>query len=243
MTGRASYLDNLRLPEMADAVHVTFVRSPVAHARIRSIDVGEARRVPGVVTVLTGADVPIPPIPPVVGPDAMAQPCLATDVVRYVGEPLAVVVADSPALAEDAAALVQVEYDVLPPVVSVDAALRDHVLLFPDVGTNVAFTEDDEDDDQLFDDCDVTVTQELDNQRVAAVPMEPRCALCVPGTDGRLTLWASTQTPHAVRDEVVARLGLDVADLRVIAPHVAAGSAARSVRTPRPSSSAGSLRA
>ncbi len=227
MAGRGSYVDNLRPPEAADAVHLTFVRSPVAHARIRSVDVDDARRAPGIVAVLTGDDVGIPPAPPVVGPDAMAQPCLATDLVRYVGEPVAVVVAESAASGEDAAASVQVEYEALPAMVSVEEALRDRVLLFPACGTNVAFSTGDEDDARLFDDCDVVVTQQLDNQRVAAVPLEPRCALCVPGTDGRLKLWSSTQTPHAVRDEVVARLGLDVAALRVIAPDVGGGFGAK----------------
>jgi aerobic carbon-monoxide dehydrogenase large subunit len=227
VVGRGSYVDNLRPPEIADAVHVTFVRSPVAHARIRSVDIDEARRAPGVVAVLTGADVSIPPIPPVVGPEAMAQPCLATDLVRYVGEPVAVVLAESAASGEDAAASVHVEYDALPAVVSVEEALRDRVLLFPECGTNVVFSTGDEDGAPLFDDCEVVVTQQLDNQRVAAVPMEPRSALCLPGGDRRLTLWSSTQTPHAVRDDIVARLGLDVDALRVIAPDVGGGFGAK----------------
>jgi aerobic carbon-monoxide dehydrogenase large subunit len=230
VAGRGSYVDDLRPPEIADAVHLTFVRSPVAHARIRSVNVDEACRAPGVVAVLTGVDVRIPPTAPVVGPEAMAQPCLATDVVRYVGEPVAVVVAESAASGEDAAASVHVEYDVMPPVMSVEEALRDRVLLFPECRTNLAFSTGATGDDaaaRLFDDCDVVVTQQLDNQRVAAVPMEPRAALCVPGTDRRLTLWSSTQTPHAVRDEIVERLGLDVAALRVIAPDVGGGFGAK----------------
>jgi aerobic carbon-monoxide dehydrogenase large subunit len=230
VAGRGSFVDNLRPPEIADAVHLTFVRSPVAHARIRSVNVDEACRAPGVVTVLTWADVRIPPAAPVVGPEAMAQPCLAIDVVRYVGEPVAVVAAESAASGEDAAASVQVEYDVLPPVMSVEEALRDRVLLFPECRTNLAFSTGATGDDEaarLFDDCDVVVTQQLVNQRVAAVPMEPRAALCVPGTDRRLTLWSSTQTPHAVRDEIVRRLGLDVAALRVIAPDVGGGFGAK----------------
>jgi carbon-monoxide dehydrogenase large subunit len=228
VTGQASFVDNLRPPDGADALHVTFVRSPLAHARIRSIDGAEARRAPGVVAVFTGAELPIPPLPPSVGPDAMAQPCLAADVVRCVGEPVAVIVAETAASAEDAVASVLVDYEALPPVVSVEAALRDDALLFPAAGTNVAFKAgDDEDGVQLFDDCEVVVTQQLHNQRVAAVPIEPRSALCVPGADGRLTLWSSTQTPHLVRDDVVARLGLDVAALRVIAPHVGGGFGAK----------------
>jgi carbon-monoxide dehydrogenase large subunit len=228
VTGQASFVDNLRPPGGADAVHVAFVRSPRAHARIRSIDGAEARGAPGVVAVFTWAEVPIPPLPPSAGPDAMAQPCLAVDVVRYVGEPVAVIVAETAASAEDAAASVLVDYDALPPVVSVEAALRDDALLFPAAGSNVAFrVGDDGDGVQLFDHCEVVVTQQLHNQRVAAVPLEPRSALCVPGADGRLTLWSSTQTPHGVRDDVVARLGLDVAALRVIAPHVGGGFGAK----------------
>jgi len=228
VTGRTSFVDNLRPPEADGALHVTFVRSPTAHAHIRSTDIAVARRAPGVVAAFTAADVPIPPLPPVTGAEAMAQPCLATDVVRYVGEPVAVIVAKTAAAAEDAVASVRVDYRALQPVVSVEEAARDDVLLFPAAGTNVAFRRGDGGDGvQLFDDCEVVVSRQLSNQRVAAVPLEPRAALCVPGADGRLTLWSSTQTPHGVRDDVAARLGLDGAALRVIAPHVGGGFGAK----------------
>jgi aerobic carbon-monoxide dehydrogenase large subunit len=215
------------VPDPVGTAHVTFVRSPIAHARIRSVDVEAARRVPGVLAVFTGADVEVLPARPATGPAAMAQPCLAVDTVRYVGEPVAAVVTDGWDRGEDAAGLVDVGYEPLAAVVSVEAALAGEVLLFPECGTNLAFATGELDDGELFDGCEVVVTRRLDNQRLAAVPLEPRCAACVPGPDDHLTLWASTQTPHDVRDEITERLGLAAGQLRVIAPDVGGGFGAK----------------
>jgi carbon-monoxide dehydrogenase large subunit len=101
------------------------------------------------------------------------------------------------------------------------------VLLFPECGTNLAFATGELNDDGLFDGCEVVVSRRLGNQRLAAVPLEPRCAACAPGPDGRLTLWVSTQAPHDVRDELTERLGLVPGQLRVIAPDVGGGFGAK----------------
>jgi carbon-monoxide dehydrogenase large subunit len=226
VTGRGTFVGNLRGPEFVRAAHVTFVRSPVAHARIRSVDVEAARRAPGVLAVVTGADVEVPRAKPGAGPVAMGQPCLAVDTVRYVGEPVAAVVTDGWNQGEDAAALVDVGYEPLDAVVSIEDALADDVLLFPECGTNLAFATGPL-DDESFDGCEVVVTGQLDNQRLAAVPLETRGAVCAPGPGDRLTLWVSTQTPHDVRDEITERLGLAAGRLRVIAPDVGGGFGAK----------------
>src|SRR5439155_13376233 len=136
VTGRGVYVGNLRLPDLAGAAYVTVVRSPIAHARIRSVDAEAARGAPGVLGVFTAADVALPPAKAAAGPEAMAQPCLAAGTVRYVGEPVAVVVAEDPARGADAAALVEVDYEPLPAVVTVENALAGEVLLFPEAGSN-----------------------------------------------------------------------------------------------------------
>jgi carbon-monoxide dehydrogenase large subunit len=225
--GRGTFVDNLRVPELAGAAHVTFVRSPVAHARILSVDVEVARAARGVLAVVTAADLEVPRAEPVAGPAAMAQPCLAVDRVRYVGEPVAAVVTHGWDQGEDATGLVDVEYEPLAPVIGVDNALADQVLLFPQCGTNLAFETGQLDDGDLFAGCDVVVSRQLDNQRLAAAPLEPRCAACAPGPGNRLTLWVSTQTPHDVRDELTQRLGLVVGQVRVIAPDVGGGFGAK----------------
>jgi carbon-monoxide dehydrogenase large subunit len=227
VTGGGSFVDNLRVPELAGAAHVTFVRSPVAHARIRGVDVDAARSAPGVLAVITAADLDVPPAEPATGPAGMAQPCLAVDTVRYVGEPVAAVVTGGWDQGEDAAGLVDVEYEPLPPVIGVDTALTDQVLLFPECGTNLVFATGQLDDGELFAGCDVVVSQQLDNQRLAAVPLEPRGAACAPAPGHRLTLWVSTQTPHEVRDELTQRLGLAAGQVRVIAPDVGGGFGAK----------------
>jgi carbon-monoxide dehydrogenase large subunit len=160
---------------------VFFVRSPVAHARIRSIDVSAALQAPGVIAAFTGADLaglPVlaPPMPGMIN-GQMGQSLLARDVVRFVGEPVAVVVTEDRYQGEDAVELVDVDYDPLPPVIGLDEATAhgDPAVLFPDAGTNVAASFGDAAalNADLFDGCDVVVTRTIVNQRVAPAPMEP----------------------------------------------------------------------
>jgi aerobic carbon-monoxide dehydrogenase large subunit len=226
VTGAGTYVDNLREPALDGAAFATFVRSPYGSARIAGIDTTMARAAAGVLAVYTADDLDIEPVAPgALGPPGapMAQPCLAKDVVRFAGEPVAVVIAEDRFAAADAASLVEVDYEPLPAVVSAPAAAEDAVLLFPAMGTNVAFVAGALAEEDPFADCEVVVSQQLTNQRLAPVPMETRAAACAPDGDGGLMLWASTQVPHMVRDATTARLGLVPGQVRVIAPDVGGG--------------------
>lgn len=224
LTGGATYVDNLDLP---GAAHVTWVRSPVAHAGVRSVDVDAARHSPGVLAVLTGADVDLDPIPAVRGAHRqMARPWLATDTVRYVGEPVAVVITEERDQGPDAAELVVVDYDPRPAVVDPEAALEGGELLFPSAGTNLAVDRSTAPRPDLFDRCEVVVRQRVVNRRVAPCPLEVRAA-AARWDEGRLTLWVSTQCAHYARNDVAGVLGVDPGTVRVIAPDVGGGFGAK----------------
>ncbi|HEY5059078.1 MAG TPA: xanthine dehydrogenase family protein molybdopterin-binding subunit [Gaiellaceae bacterium] len=227
LRGEGRYVENLPLE---GALTVTFVRSLFAHARIAGIDTAAAEALPNV-QVLTGADVDIGPLtpPPLPGLEqGMTRPLVATDVVRYVGEIVAIVIAEDRAAGVDAAELVLVDYDPLPTVVSPQEAAKDEVLLFPAVGTNVAgHSGSPEHDEHLFDDCDAVVTDRLVSQRMAPCPLEPRSAAAELGPDGRITAWLSTQTPHQDRLGLAGALGMDPSQIRVIAPDVGGGFGAK----------------
>ena len=149
----------------------------------------------------------------------MGRPLLAEDVVRFVGDIVAIVISDDRATGADAAELVLVDYDPLPAVVRPADAAKDEVLLFPEAGTNVAARSGSPDhDEKLFDGCDVVVSGTLVSQRMAPCPLEPRSAAAELGPDGRLTAWLSTQTPHQDRMVLAGMLGLEPEQVRVIAP-------------------------
>jgi carbon-monoxide dehydrogenase large subunit len=223
----ARYTDDL---DLVGALHLTLVRSPLAHARITAIDVEEARSSPGVVAVLTGADIDMAPALLFGGANkAMVRPFLATDVVRFVGEPVAAVLTEESYEGQDAADLVEVDYDPLPVVIDLRASATDEVLLFPEAGTNTSngFDHNKDFDPELFAGCDVVVTREIVNQRLAAAPLETRAASAEWGADGRLALWCSTQAAQATRDEVAGWLGIDAKQVRVITPDVGGGFGAK----------------
>jgi carbon-monoxide dehydrogenase large subunit len=227
LTTGGVYTDDLRL---ADECHVFFVRSPVAHARVRQIDLSAALDAPGVIAAFTGADVAdladITPISPALLNQQMLRRPLATDVVRFVGEPVAVVVTEQMYQGEDAVALVDVDYDPLPAVVDLDEALSDQVILFDEAGTNVAarFGNASKLSPDLFDGCDVVVTHTIVNQRVAPAPLESRSAAAVWGGGGRpddwLTAWIPNQGAQSTRADLAIMLGVDAATIRVITPDV-----------------------
>jgi carbon-monoxide dehydrogenase large subunit len=227
LTTGGVYTDDMQLP---GACHVHFVRSAVAHARIRSVDVSAALEAPGVIAAFTGADLADLPLaaPPMAGliNAQMGQPLLATDVVRYVGEPLAVVVTEGRYQGEDAADLVDVDYDVLPPVVDMAEALSttgaSETVLFPAAGSNVAATFGDAATlaADLFDGCEVVVSRTIVNQRVAPAPMETRAAVAVWGADGRLTAWIPNQGAQGTRAALAGMLGIDQAAVRIVTPDV-----------------------
>jgi len=222
LTTGGEYTEDLVDDRLAGAVHVFFVRSPVAHARITGIDLDAVRATPGVVAAFTGADlVDLPAVPSMPGFNpAMTQTLLATDTVRYVGEAVAMVAVEDPYQGEDVIELVGVDYDPLPPVVDPRAAAGDETLLFPDAGTNTVITYGEETDEQLFDDCEVVVTRTITNQRVAPAPMEGRAAAAAWGDDGRLTAWIPNQGAQGSKVTMARMLGVDRDLVRVITPDV-----------------------
>jgi aerobic carbon-monoxide dehydrogenase large subunit len=228
LEGRATYIDNLDWPGKA---HLVLVRSTVPHGVIRGIDGEAARQMPGVLGVYTAADLQIPPhftfVPML---EAFARPPLATDRVRFVGEAVVAVVAETRRQAVDAADEVIVDIEPLPPVIDPERAFDEGVeVLHPDHGTNLAFSNvdplPDGGVDAFFADADVVVRGRFENQRVAVMPMEPNSFAAVPEspTPGRLTLYASTQMPHLMQPMVTQLFGLEDGAVRVIAPHVGGG--------------------
>jgi carbon-monoxide dehydrogenase large subunit len=211
------------------AAHVTYVRSPMAHARITGIDVAAAREAPGVLAVVTAADLELASYPldlPLL-PATMPRPFLATDVVRFVGEPVAAIVSHESSQGADAADLVVVDYEPLPVVVDPDAALSGEVLLFPETGTNVCTGIPDDGTAIDWSECEVVVRETLNNQRVAPSPLEVRAAASRWEADGRLSHWAASQGAHPLRDVLAAIYGLDPDQVRVIVPDVGGGFGAK----------------
>ena len=227
LSGRGHYVDDVQLPNM---LHAAFVRSSVAHGRIVGVDVDAARRAPGVVAVCTGADMqemgkPISvPLAAQLGFNVPAYPLLATDKVRLVGDLVAMVVAESRYEAEDAAELVDVDYEMLPAVVDYDTALAPGgALLYEELGTNVVSTSSRTfgDVDGAFAAADRVLDVTLRQHRVANVPMETRGGVADydPGS-GELTYHAATQSPHMLRVEIAAVLDHPLERLRVLAGDV-----------------------
>jgi carbon-monoxide dehydrogenase large subunit len=227
LTTGGIYTADLADEQLAGACHVHFVRSTVAHARITSVDVSAALEAPGVIAVFTGADLAeVPPVavafPGMVNGE-MTQQLLASDVVRFVGEPVAVVVTEGRYQGEDAGDLVDVDYDVLPPVIDMLTATgEDAPVLFPAAGTNVAAAFGDASalDPSLFDGCEVVVSRTIANQRVAPAPMETRAGAAAWRADGKLTAWIPNQGAQGTRAALAGMLGIDQADLRIITPDV-----------------------
>jgi len=231
LTGQGRYVGGLRLPRMVEAV---FVRSPHAHARILSIETQRARQVPGFLTVLTGQELKdfVKPLRVELVPEKLPtyKPCdwysLAWDKVRYVGDPVAVVVAESRYLAEDAAELVDVEYDPLPPVVNSEDALRGGALVHEEWGDNVmCYNELTAGEvEEAFRTAAVVVSERFQTNRHHALPLETRgCVGNYEEAMDQLTLWTSSQMPHMVRTELAETLDFPEHAIRVIAPDVGGG--------------------
>jgi carbon-monoxide dehydrogenase large subunit len=226
MTSGGVYTEDVVDDRLTGACHVFFVRSPIAHARIRAVDVSAALSAPGVVAAFTAADLAdlpaIPPMMPGLMNDRMTRGALASGKVRHVGEPVAVVVTELAYQGEDAVELVDVDYDPLPAVVDLAAAASDEVLLFEEAGTNVTanFGEASSLDEHLFDDCEVVTGRTIVNQRVAPAPMETRAAAAAWGDDGRLTAWIPNQGAQGTRSGLARLLGLPEEQVRIITPDV-----------------------
>ncbi|WP_419927896.1 xanthine dehydrogenase family protein molybdopterin-binding subunit [Candidatus Poriferisocius sp.] len=203
------------------AAHVVFVRSPIAHARLMSVETDDARAMPGVIDVVVGDDLDLAPRPPMAGDAAMSRPLLATGKVRFVGEAVAAVVAETVEQATDAAEAVWADYDPLPAVVDAETA-ADGPKLFDDAESNVAIAlpptaEVD------FSECEVVISHRVVNSKIYASPIEGRVAAAAWGEDGRLTCWSSTQGAHTSQGAIVGALGLDPSQVRVIIPDVGGG--------------------
>jgi aerobic carbon-monoxide dehydrogenase large subunit len=223
--GEGRYVDDLQLP---GALHLTFVRSYLAHGRITGIDKSAAEATGAQVFIAADTDLTVNPAPPMLGVDAsMFRPLLASDTVRFVGDIVAVVLAETREASVDAAELVDIEYEPLPAVTSPAEAVEDEVLLFPSVGTNICFRRPLEPDPQLFESSDVVVKGRVISQRLNGLPIEPRSTAAQFGEDGRLTLWISSQTPHQDKALVARLLGLDAEHVRVVSPDVGGGFGAK----------------
>ena len=233
LTGANAYTADLTDPLLDGALHVHFVRSTMAHARLEEVDASEAAEAPGVVAVYTAADLAeaedLPPFPvPIAGmiPDGLARPYIAGDTVRFVGEVVAVVVAETKEQAEDASELVIVDYDPLEVVVDPVRAATDEVLLHPEHGTNTALEVPFGHSDDLFEGCQVVLDRTILNQRLAVCPLEPR-AMAVTWHEGRLVVFMSTQAPHGVKTKLAGLWGLEPHQVRVVAPAVGGGFGAK----------------
>jgi aerobic carbon-monoxide dehydrogenase large subunit len=222
LLGQGRYVDDTRTE---NALHVTFVRSYLGHGRIVSIDADEARALPGV-QVFTAAEVGLPasPPPPMLQVhESMFRPPVATDTVRYAGEIVAIVLAESRGASVDAAELVSVEYESLPVVTDIREAVKDEVLLFAPAGSNTCLRIPAQDpDENLFADCDIVISGSNESPRLLALPIEPRSTVAE-FEDGKLTIRLSTQTPHGDKQTIAGALGLEPDEIRVIAPDVGGG--------------------
>ncbi|GAA1866560.1 molybdopterin-dependent oxidoreductase [Pseudonocardia ailaonensis] len=229
LTGRGTYVDDIRL---SGTVHMAYVRSYLAHARILSIDTAEAAAMPGVLGVWTHDD--LPGLPPNRSVPGMERPCLATGKVHFVGECVAVVVATDRYLAADAAEAVLVEYEELPVMATVEAALAEGAAPILDgLPSNVALEQvlSATDAEEELAAAPHRLSIRLKNQRCAAVPMEPTVCLSDWQSSG-LTMYATTQTPHHMRNEIAASFGLSQQEVRVIAPDVGGGFGAKASSYP-----------
>ena len=237
VTGRARYVTDLALPGMA---HAKVLRSPYAHARVRRVDVARARARPGVFAALSGADLTW--CDPYYGPAYRDRPVLAIDVARYEGEPVAAVAAVDEATAAEALDLIDVDYDPLPAVITLEEALApgaalvhtglplaghfaDLSTLRPEPGTNVChqFHLSRGDATAALAGADVVVEDAYRFPPVQHVALEPHAVLAAWDETGALTLWASTQNPYSVRVELAKMFGVPLARIRVVVPHLGGG--------------------
>lgn len=233
LDGSSCFVDDL---DLDGALHATILRSPHGHALIREIDTGDARAMPGVVDVLTGSDLPGDVRIPMrmysqPGMEKMLQPPLALDRVRYSGEPIAIVLAESRYLAEDAAERIAIEFEPLPAVLDGRQALEpESPLLFPELGSNLV-TEIEAgygELDEIFKEAPIVIEADLACGRHAAVPMEPRglTAEYDPRTDV-LTTWGAAKIVHINRGILAKLLKVKEENLRLVELHVGGGFGAR----------------
>jgi CO/xanthine dehydrogenase Mo-binding subunit len=237
VTGRARYVTDLTQPGM---LHAALLRSPHAHARIRSIDVTAARAVPGVHAVVTSAD--LDSCDPYFGPAFRDRPILAIDVVRYEGEPVAAAVAEDEAAAREALERIDVDYEPLTAVTTIEEALAsgaplvhtgeplaghfaDLSTLKPVAGSNIChqFHLERGRGAGAFAEADLVLEDSYSFPRVQHYSMEPHCALAAWDEEGGLTVWASTQNPYSVRVELAAMFRVPLHRIRIVVPLLGGG--------------------
>ncbi len=226
ITGQTNWTDNIQLPGM---LHIAFLRSPYAHARITSVDVSAARNEPGVIAAYSGADfaeeqgsLPCawPVTPDIVIP---AHPPMATDEVRYVGEAVACVVARDRYEAADALAAIEVDYEELPPVLDMRQAIAPDSPKVHEAGNqSFDFVFANGDVDAAFRDAPVVIERTYRQQRLIPAAMEPRAVVCS-CVGGEFTLWSATQIPHILRLMLAMVTAIPEQNIRVIAPDVGGG--------------------
>jgi aerobic carbon-monoxide dehydrogenase large subunit len=232
LRGRGQFVGDLKREGM---LHAAILRSPVAHGLVASVDATAALAIAGVHAVVTAKDVgAVPRIPlrllPLPGTERFLQPVIAADHVRYVGEPVAVVLGDSPALAEDGVGAIALDLEELPPVPHRHASGRGDILLFEEAGINVAmiFTGSKGDADAAFRDADYVRRDRFAVQRHTALPMEPRGVLAEwDAAGGRITVLGAAKVPFFNRDTLAAMLGLSPAQIDLIENDVGGGFGAR----------------
>ena len=222
LRGRGQFVGDLK---RAGMLHAAILRSPVAHGLIAAVDTSAALATAGVRAVITAQDIGVVPrIPlrllPLPGTERFLQPVIAAGRVRYVGEPVAVVLGDSPALAEDGVGAIALDIEELPPVPDWHASGRGETLLFEEAGTNAAlvFTGVKGDADTAFRDADYVGRHRFEVQRYTALPMEPRGILAEwDAAQGRMTVLGAAKVPFFNRDTLAAMLGLSPAEVDLIA--------------------------
>ena len=234
LTGEAKFTNDLNIP---GALHLAVLRSPYAHARILAIDVSAAAAMPGIVAAYTGADLtslwaaPMPCAWPVTAD--MKNPAhypLAVSKAAYAGDGVACVLATSDAAARDALDVINVTYEALAPVIDLEDALSDRVVIHDEIGTNKSYTWDlkveghEGQIDEAFAAAAFTVSERYVQQRLIPMAMEPRAVAAIPQPyGGGMTLYSATQVPHILKIMTALTLGIPEQQMRVIAPAVGGG--------------------
>jgi carbon-monoxide dehydrogenase large subunit len=231
LTSGGVYADDIDDPRLDGAAQAAYVRSTVAHGVIESIDISSALEMPGVLAVHTAESLGLEPVASPFNP-ASARTLLASDKVRYVGEPVAVVVAETLEQATDAAEMVFIDYEFLPALIDLEEALASETLIYEAAGSNAVFDTtalglpENSATDEYFADCEVTVSGRFLNQRVAPCPLEVRASAAT-WDGGRLVQWISTQGAQGAKDAFTAANGGDADEIHLITPDVGGGFGAK----------------
>ncbi len=231
LTSGGVYADDVDDPRLAGAAQAVYVRSTVAHGTIESIDIEAALEMPGVLAIHTAESLGLEPVASPFNPGS-ARTLLASDKVRHVGEPVAVVVAETQQQATDAAEMVFVDYEFLPALIDLEESLASETLIYEAAGSNAVFDTtalglpENSSAEEFFADCEVTVTGRFMNQRVAPCPLEVRASAAT-WDEGRLVQWISSQGAQGAKDAFTAANGGDADAIHLITPDVGGGFGAK----------------